>query len=537
MRPLTFNTGVFDYLGREESEEIMGALIETLVTLNRKYLRRHPETPSLYRSGVRYLRELNVEEFCTIPAILKGGASDCFPAGTLLLRDDYELVPVEDLRPGMRIWGRDKWSTVERSWYKGILECDAIRLNNGDRVKLTPDHHVYVAVCRQHEHVQLSKSCSCRMDARDVRRVTVTDLEPGMVLVAPERIPFGSEHMDPDRAYVEGLFVSDGWSSTNREFCISGQDGCPKEAQKFEVVAICERLGIPTRWHRKSVAVKDPAWTLRVQQMGGHAPEKHALSLNLDAKAAAELLRGIMADSGVNACGNGSRHFSSTSYRLYVQTRVLHRMFGISCGSDYFTQDQHKGFGTHPIWWLSTRRPQTKQEKLLRVKEVVRGVMSLPCWDITTDDHYVYLPEHDVTVSNCEDLAAWRVAELQEREGEEGAQIDVQSADSRDGMGRAFKMYHVRVKRADGKIEDPSAILGMRRVVPNSWNPVPGVATEVAEVGAKLVRLYRQGSTAARGFIARMHELSDGGDREAHRLLVLLKKIDDFENLEAGSDD
>lgn len=56
----------------------------------------------------------------------------------------------------------------------------------------------------------------------------------------------------------------------------------------------------------------------------------------------------------------------------------------------------------------------------------------------------------------CEDLAAWRVAELA-MQGER-AFIDV---DTQIGKGN-ITVFHVVVKRADGRREDPSKILGMR---------------------------------------------------------------------------
>lgn len=40
----------------------------------------------------------------------------------------------------------------------------------------------------------------------------------------------------------------------------------------------------------------------------------------------------------------------------------------------------------------------------LKVKSIERNVRAARCWDISTADHYVYLPEHDVTVSNCDDM-------------------------------------------------------------------------------------------------------------------------------------
>lgn len=56
---------------------------------------------------------------------------------------------------------------------------------------------------------------------------------------------------------------------------------------------------------------------------------------------------------------------------------------------------------------------------------------------------------------DCDDLAPWRVAEL--REQGEMARIRIQWKPMRDGR----KMFHVLVRRADGSLEDPSALLGM----------------------------------------------------------------------------
>jgi hypothetical protein len=93
----------------------------------------------------------------------------------------------------------------------------------------------------------------------------------------------------------------------------------------------------------------------------------------------------------------------------------------------------------------------------LRVMSISREAAQAPCWDIQTADHRVYLPEHDVTVSNCDDLAPWRCAEL--REAGEPAKIRVQwKRDARTGQ----KLFHILVRRADGSIEDPSLKLGMR---------------------------------------------------------------------------
>jgi hypothetical protein len=57
---------------------------------------------------------------------------------------------------------------------------------------------------------------------------------------------------------------------------------------------------------------------------------------------------------------------------------------------------------------------------------------------------------------DCEDLACWRIAELRTR-GLEYARPHVKQT----VFGRRM-VYHVAVRRADGRLEDPSRILGMR---------------------------------------------------------------------------
>ncbi len=328
----------------------------------------------------------------------RGG--DCLPAGTLMLVEGHKLVPIEELIIGSRIWGRDAWTDVKDVWFKGVLPVDRVHMNNGSSFAATEDHKVYVALCTRHTKRENSSPCSCPVSERSVERLRVSQLEPDMVLVQPESIAFGDEHLDAGRAYVEGLYISDGWVGHDSSFDISGRDGHPKEAQKHEVAEICAALGISTRTDFKSICVKDKPWTQRVRQMGGKAWLKHALSINLVEPAARELLRGIMADSGANSHGEG-RTFTTTSRELMLQTRLLQRMCGNSCSERYIVD--HGGEGEHPIWRLGVRNATQQTNKLLRVKEIDRAVGERPVYDIATGDHYVYLPEADVVVSNCDD--------------------------------------------------------------------------------------------------------------------------------------
>lgn len=61
-------------------------------------------------------------------------------------------------------------------------------------------------------------------------------------------------------------------------------------------------------------------------------------------------------------------------------------------------------------------------------------------------------------VGDCKKLAAWRVAELQERFGTDAVALPVMQESH---PGSNVLLVHVVVSFADGTIEDPSRILGM----------------------------------------------------------------------------
>jgi hypothetical protein len=336
---------------------------------------------------------------------------DCFPEGTLLLRRDGQLVPIEEICVGDEIWGDKKWSRVEGKAFKGKLKVDAIEMNNGSTMYLTPDHKVYVGRCKHGKSVECP-SCHAGARVETFERIRVGDLQEGETLLQPERVAFNEHGGDLpdqlDRLYVEGLAISEGWVDGNR-FCISGQDGKRKEALKHEVKTICDRLGVPTTVHRKYIRINDPEWATRVASFGHLARNKHFEALNLTEPEAAAVLRGIMSDSTANTHGKG-RTFSTTSRMLMVQVRVLHRMLGRSTSVKMLMPEQHRGMGKHPLWRVGVRvksdeHALSRNEKTLAVRSIERAVKKVPCWDIQTDDHKVYLPEHDVTVSNCDDVS------------------------------------------------------------------------------------------------------------------------------------
>jgi len=246
-------------------------------------------------------------------------------------------------------------------------------------------------------------------------RIHVSDLREGDTLLQPKRVAFGTKHVDTDRMYVEALALADGWTKASKNtdlpklcFYVAGRDGKRKEAQKHEVKAICERMGIDTLWHARYITIKDREWATRIAELGSRARFKHLETINLDETTAASALRGLMADSTQNTSST-NRTFSTTSRMLMLQVRVLHRMLGVFTSVRMLTPEQHGGAGKHPLWRVGQRSGNRAWTNLF-VRSVERSVRKVPCWDITTDDHYVYLPEHDVTVSNCDEATVTLVA-------------------------------------------------------------------------------------------------------------------------------
>ena len=53
----------------------IGGALKTLYTLDLEHLSKHPETPSLYKAGVRY--QNGKTDWFSIPEVLEAGSGDC----------------------------------------------------------------------------------------------------------------------------------------------------------------------------------------------------------------------------------------------------------------------------------------------------------------------------------------------------------------------------------------------------------------------------------------------------------------------------
>ena len=149
-------------------------------------------------TGTEWIQAPHVT-LCLRDHCIPGG--DCFPEGTFLLRDDYEFVPIEQIKAGDRIWGRNKWTRVQAVAFKGRLTVDAVEMNNGSTMYLTKNHKVFVGQCRHGKGVECP-TCGRQPVNRVVdydRTTRVRDLQVGDTLLRPDRIDFGSLRPDPNR--------------------------------------------------------------------------------------------------------------------------------------------------------------------------------------------------------------------------------------------------------------------------------------------------------------------------------------------------
>lgn len=417
-------------------KELLAELFN-LCQYNLAFLTMNPRLPDIYDTKIFYKSEpIGEENWLTYPVLLSMGAGDCLPLSTLVMRDDFEFVPMASLVPGTRIMGQGGWTTVTDAVVTGEKTILAIELGNGGVLRASPEHRLF------------------RADGTEVR---AEDVKVGELLLTSSEFiqpsgtyaPFiegpGKGIAPNDLAWLLGIYVADGWHEQYR-FAISGRDGKPKEEQKRKVKGILDAVGIGTRWHERYLAVNDPGLTRLFAPCGGHAPEKRLPTLAMSKEQVIATLSGLQADSYTTS--KGTTIYGTTSPTLALQIRVLHRMLGQSVHIKRW--DDHGGLGTHPIYRIGVRTKDDVRQRSAKVISV-REMSDELCGDITTDQGRFWLPESDLIVHNCEDLACARVSKLWQL-GESKA---------RPYLYHKKQLWHVMVQRGNGSIEDPSARLGM----------------------------------------------------------------------------
>jgi hypothetical protein len=346
------------------SQKRMLFLMEGLCRVNQTHLQQFEafkerglvpnNYPGVYRSGLHYETEKGTEIWPDIPSLLMGTMGkgiypgnwgDCLPVTTLLLRDDYTVVPIGAVAPGDKIMGDGGFTTVTEHVITGEKTILAFELNNGSTFRCSPEHRLF------------------RRDGQEVR---AEDVKVGDLLRTPTS-EFPS-HSDLN----------------------------------------------PTKLSPEDIAVNDRELAEYMKTCGGHAPEKHLPSLLVSRTQAQALVTGLAADS--STATSGTITHGTTSEILALQLRILYHMLGQSVHIKRW--DDHGGLGTHPMYRITVRQaddPDAPNSRRNSARVVaIREQEPELCCDITTDTGRFYLPESDLIVHNCEDLACYLVAELRE---------------------------------------------------------------------------------------------------------------------------
>lgn len=462
MQPIIFKVALFrgDF-DQARSQYSLLWLMEALVRINQSHLRQYKKLaqekrvpapyPPLYRAGIHYEPEPGTEEWLDIPNMISvhGGTfpgpwADCLPVSTKVMKDDYTFTTLGQLAPGDRIMGDGKITTVLEQVVTGEKPILAFELNNGAVLRCSPEHRLFLS---------------------DDTEVRAEDVKVGQLLKTPTKAfetgpELKSELAPDDFAWLLGTYVADGWTDFPRHpsFSIAGKDGFKKEEQKRRVKALVEKLaGTPPRWHERYITVHNRALTEYMAQCGGHAPQKHLPSLMMTQSQVRAVLEGLKADASFATSGTVTH--GTTSELLALQTRVLYRMLGQSVHIKRW--DDHGGLGKNPIYRITVRKSDEEVGDWQRNRRHAARVVAIReeeeelCADITTDTGRFWLPESDLIVHNCEDLACWRTAEL--RESGIKAKPFAKWRLKPDGS----YAYHALTLLPDGRLEDPSLVLGM----------------------------------------------------------------------------
>src|SRR5690348_783006 len=119
MKPIILQVALFrDDKDHRRSRKAMLWLLDALTKVDRIWLREHPETPLIYKSGVRYVYKDNFESAAwqDIPTCLGKGYGDC---------KDFAAWRVAELQERYGIAARPiiKWRKVDGSWrFHALLE-------------------------------------------------------------------------------------------------------------------------------------------------------------------------------------------------------------------------------------------------------------------------------------------------------------------------------------------------------------------------------------------------------------------------------
>lgn len=334
--------------------------------------------------------------FMTTRYTLESGQGDCFPAGTLLLRDDGLFVPIEELEIGDRIHDGTRFVAVLKKWNRGAKEIVRVHLNNQSSLRLTPSHTVLRVPKIRRPNGTYGPGLFGSEEEVEVGELRIDDH-----LLQPRGFAGGAQTLSPDDALLMSAYLAEGY--TSKDFRRVGLAGVAnRKGVREEVMRVLRARGVSFSEHEREIRfARSNVELLNTYDLGRTALHKRLPHLDWDAKTVERLLRTFDATDGGVQSNGANVVYSSISYELALQYRVLQRMLGRS--TSLRRVDNHGGAGAHPIYRVMARvddhsRPWAKVIGLHAEDE------QSPTFDIMTESGRVYLPESDVVVRQCDDF-------------------------------------------------------------------------------------------------------------------------------------
>lgn len=127
------------------------------------------------------------------------------------------------------------------------------------------------------------------------------------------------------------------------------------------------------------------------------------------------------------------------------------------------------------------------------------------------------------TIADCKSLAAWLAACYRTSGVDRAARCCKTFSLLEMPGGRELLLFHIRVQRGDGSIEDPSRVLGMNQEEPDGYLPVPGVAPQLVRVVTHLLGGTFMGDALASSQLEQLRSMAADG----HKGAQYLKRIAD----------
>lgn len=358
------------------------------------------------RKNVRYTSDIaGVDTYQKPGHTLALRTGDCIPEGSLLLRQDGRLIPIESIQVEDVIFDGSRWAKVTNWWDKGTKEVRALSLNNGSVLRCTDGHKLF----------RIPRNGGAG-NATDATEVLAQNVDIGDELLQPREMSFGVEGVEipADEAFILGVYLAEGSVRRRRvdgtiaTIALAGV--AAGKGIREQVVEAAERAGFKVAPQDREVYLTDSGDRLHrlIHGCGTQAPEKKLLHVAWAPATAEHILRGLSADGGVAT--NGTNFvFSTTSPTLAVQYRVLQRLQGRSCSIKRV--DEHGGLGDNPIYRVIVRK-DNQRRPWAKVRSITQAA-SAHVYDIETDSHRFYLPEQDIVVHNCDDYSSLTCAGLQ----------------------------------------------------------------------------------------------------------------------------